>query len=233
MDTIELFFTLHVLSGTILSSTEQVRYHKISFNYIVFLCFSPLPVETIVPTLEITMKHPRPSHLLLTLVLGVVLCPTVAAAQSVSFTGGVGIGSGVTMGRAKTHQTSKQSPGFVTLDLLLHFDEETTVKYGVELVAEVESRSTFGLLPKVELNLKLHPTIALTTYLGAHGKLAPQTLFGVEFGLMPTLFFNRIALYLRVGVGIFFAGGDLPEENAITKIDFTLGVRTPLFTYGE
>ncbi|MBU1218932.1 hypothetical protein KKF34_10880 [Myxococcota bacterium] len=177
----------------------------------------------------------RNVHLIFALITIYYICcyfPGVVQAQSVTFDGRFGAGSGFTTGKTDTSHT-KRSPAFVSADIRARFDDEDFPVYALEINVELESRTTLGLVPKIEYTAKMGDYMGFTIYGGAHVKISEYNLFGPEVGVLFHTDLGKIVVHLKLSLGIFLWGSDLPENTTISKIDLSIGFSFPITRYGQ
>ncbi|MBN2724012.1 MAG: hypothetical protein JXR95_08095 [Deltaproteobacteria bacterium] len=155
-----------------------------------------------------------------------------AHAQSVTFSGRLNAGTGITTGKTDENHV-RRSPSFLSAELRTFFDDDVFPVYSLEILSEIESRTTLGIVPKIEYTGSIGDNLAVTVYGGIHSKVAPMTMFGPEIGVYLHMDLGKIVIHFKISMGIFPWGDDLPDGTTLTKIDFSTGFSFPITRYGQ
>lgn len=177
----------------------------------------------------------RNVHLFFASIIIYVICfqtGSIARAQSVTFDGRFGVGSGITTGKTDTSHT-KRSPLFLSADIRARFDDDDFPVYALEMNIELETRTTLGLVPKIEFTSKTGDYTGVTVYGGVHVKISEYSLFGPELGFLFHVDLGKILIHVKLSIGVFLWGSDLPENTTLSKIDLSVGFSFPITRYGQ
>jgi hypothetical protein len=132
------------------------------------------------------------------------------------------VGSGLTLA---AEDTAKRSPTFLLFDVGLFHPEHRWLEFSPAVMMELEGGLTVGAGLRLRAFTSLGP-LRLYAIGGLEGFFAPRKLLGIRLGAGVTFPLHpRFSLASELGPTVYFAGNDIIERSALTKMDATAGIR--------
>jgi hypothetical protein len=171
-----------------------------------------------------------PLELRLCVSISTLLCATLlseaARAEGYLIDGSFGLGSGFEGGDTGSGQLGwRRARMRLVGGVDLRDDESRGSALGLRAFAEVEKRASVG----AEVRYERWLTKSVGVYAGLTGTVAPETLFGADFGATLVIpFGERVGLYLEPSFGALPLGSDLPQGSVLLWGLFLAGIQLGL-----
>lgn len=135
------------------------------------------------------------------------------------------VGSGVSIAPGPTGALATRSPALLTVDAGFFHPELTWLEFAPTMLLEMERSVSFGVAFRMRAFVPLR-RFRPYALIGAPVWVPPKKLLGAQVGVGAAIMLHRnFALAAEFGPTVFFAGDDLTEGGALTKIDGSLGLR--------
>lgn len=158
-------------------------------------------------------------------VLSLSFAPT-ALAQRLMAGAGVGMGTGFERSDVSEERSLRIARTRLTLPLDFRVDEDPNQGIAVVGLFEIAPRASFG----ADLRYVRWMGSSVVGFVGLTGVLAPQTLFGVDFGVdfyLPKRP-SGLSLFIEPSFTALPLGGDLPDDHVLLWALVAIGVHVDL-----
>ena len=159
------------------------------------------------------------------MVLGVLLAPASAQAQTRLYQLGLAASSGLQMGPGADESVAAQrNPLMLDASVRTWTDERPELLWGGSLRTELEGDVGVAVAPRLELRqplggFEVRPGLALPVF------FAPFTMFGIETSLIGrTQGAGDVGLLAFLSLAAFVAGSDLPEDGTVLMLRAGIGI---------
>ncbi len=137
----------------------------------------------------------------------------------------LGAGSGLSLGSAGGNATwGTHSPAFLDVRWRTWHSTEARFVYGLGLRAEVDGRTSIGVVPRFEFSrtvrrTTLRPGLGFVYFFAPFRLAGPEASLAVEFRLG-----SVVSLQWQLLLDVFFIGNDVPAQSAIFAANGVFGV---------
>ena len=135
------------------------------------------------------------------------------------------MGSGMRLGSSGTSTDARRNPTYLSIDTGFIFDGDTSLEWTAGTIIQIEDRIALGLEPQVRV-LNENEWGQAFALAGLPWFISPFRRLGIELGggiINPIN--EAVSLVIRGTAGVFFAGGDVPDDAAILVLNVGIGSR--------
>ncbi len=149
-----------------------------------------------------------------------------AFAQRLTVGAGVGLGTGLERSDVSAERSMRIARTRLVVPIDFHIDEDPANGWAVAGLFEFAPRTSFG----VDLRYLRGFSPSVVGFAGLTGVLAPQTLFGVDFGVdfyLPKRP-SGLSLFIEPSFTALPLGGDLPDDHVLLWVLVAVGAHVDL-----